>query len=317
MQVLNAGWAVLVVASVACGTGSTTSGGALDGSSGSSGSSGGAGDGGGGDGGACAELHVGGMNDDGIGGSRQSQVAAQAVADIASASAAQISALTASCKALAVALGASTDDQTSADAPALARDKARGWCGVAIKAIGTTKAMAGGTLAFSLVPPVCKFSVDTKGACQARCSASGTCDVAANPFTCIGGNLSGGFCAGGKLGGGCSVDAKCDADCDVSVAAAAQCTSGPASAAVNGATDAAAAAKLKTAIEANLPDLVGLQAHFEAESRNNGALTAIAESVSDLKVACIPPVVTAAVNAADDVTTGASASADVVAALKQ
>ena len=265
--------------------------------------------------GTCTEFQAGGMIGPGIGRTALSEVAAQSIADIAGASAAQLVQLTAACKQLAVALGASSADQTAADADAVPRKKAKAWCSLSVYAISTTKATAGGTLTVNVVPPSCKLAVAAKASCQGRCSAS-PCDSAANPFRCTGGTLSGGFCGGGKLEGGCKVDAQCDGNCDVAVAAAAQCVPNPVTVTINGAASAGAATSLKSALETNLPTVLALKAHFETEIRIAAVVTGNADPVSDLKAPCVPPVTEAASNASQDIVAGASASSGVAASVQ-
>ena len=286
---------------------------APEGSSGAGGTSADAGDAS--KGGTCTEFVLGGQNEEGIGGSAKSRVTAQSIADFGGASARQISQLTAACKAMAVALGSTSADQTAAEALAEPRKKARAWCLLATRAFSLTKAMANGTTKTSVGPASCRLSAAIKAACQARCSGASSCDLKATPFVCTGGQFDGDFCIGGKLEGGCNADAKCDSDCDVSVAAFAQCVSLPVSVTTTFAADPAAAANLKTTVEANLPMLLGVKAHFELEGKQVAVASAVAERISDLKPACIPVVVSAGADALEDVTTGAGASNDFLGAV--
>ena len=215
---------------------------------------------------------------------------------------------------MAIALGAATTNQSAADAQGKALEKAKAWCRLSVASIGTARATAGGTLTVDVVPPSCKLEVATKATCQGRCAESAPCDVAANPMACTGGVLSGGFCVGGKLEGGCKVDARCDANCDASVAAFAQCPAPPVTITIVGAANAASAASLESALEAHLPTVLGLKAHFETEAALASIVTGNADTVSDLRPVCIPPVIAAAINASEEMTAGLSASSEVVSA---
>jgi hypothetical protein len=318
---LTVGIAALSLAA-GCGGGSTlgTSDGGASGSSGSSGTSDGGSSGSSGtsgsSGGQCTEFHIGGQNDPGIGGAATSQVAAQAVADYAGVAQTQVLGVTAACKSLAVALGASTANQTSADAGPTARDRASAWCTLATMGISTAKGKAGGSLTLQFTPSACRLDVAKKLACQARCAGTAMCDGVTNPVVCTGGTLAGGFCTGGKLEGGCMVDAKCDGNCDVSVVAAADCPLSTVTVNVMGAADPSTAATLKSTIEANLPLLSALSAHFKVEADVAPVVTGNADAVADIKVACIPPVLSAAVGAVSDVEAGASASSSVLSAVQ-
>ena len=312
---LTVGVAALSLAA-GCGGGSTlgTSDGGTSGSSGTSdsGTSGTSGS----SGGTCTELHIGGQNDPGIGGAATSQVAAQAIADYAAVTQTQIIGVTTACKNLAVPLGASTADQTKADSDPASRNRATAWCSLATATINTAKAKAGGTIALAVTPSTCKLSVAQKLACQARCAGMAMCDGAANPVVCTGGALSGGFCTGGKLEGGCKVDAKCDANCDVSVVAKADCPLGMVTLTVNGAAEPSTAATLKSTLEASLPLVFALSAHFKAEAEVASGVSGNADALVDLKAACIPPVVAAAQAAVSDVAAGASASSSVISTVQ-
>jgi hypothetical protein len=291
----------------ACTGGGSSSGYIEAGVEGSSdGSSGGTG----GDGGACPAFHPGGTNDPSIGGSATSQVAAQAAADLSGAADVQTSDVTAACKGIATTLGASASDQSAADANSDPLRKEQAWCALAVSAIGTAKATLAATISVTASTSPCRESVATKGACQGRCSG-GTCDTAANPMTCTGGSLSGGYCVGGKLEGGCHVDAKCDSSCDTSVAAAADCAAPTVTIAVSGASDPAAAAKLKTALEAGLPAIFANKNKCELEGTVSSTFSVNVSAASDLDVPCIPVVIRTAGHAIDAVTICAKATADV------
>ena len=313
------GSVLCVAATVACSGGSTLGGDAGPfGSSGLDGSLEGGESGEGGDGGGdvCTSFHVGGQDDSDIGGSAQSQVIAQSIADLGGATATQVTALNASCKKLAIALSAPAAQQMQAEAIADPTDKMKAWCDLAASSVTMTASAAGGSINLVVAVSSYKLSVATKGACQARCSASGKCDLSANPLVCSGGTLANGYCSGGKLEGGCMVDAKCDGSCDVTVAAGAVCDPPTVAANVTGASNAATAATLKAAIEANLPAIFALRNHFEAETNETSVVGGISVGITDLRPSCIPLVVTAAEAAASDVSAGATATAKVIATVQ-
>lgn len=251
---------------------------------------------------ACTEFVVGGPIDDAIGGSFTSKVVVQATSDFAVASANQVSELTTACRDLSIALGASANDQAAAEAQTNPRAKMDAWCKLAVKSVGTSKAIAGGTMTVQFEPPVCALSVQEKATCQGRCVGGGPCDTNANPMTCTGGDLSNGACEGGKLEGGCQVDAKCDGACDATVAAKASCPTPAVSVAFTGAADGTEAAKLEAALEAGMPAVLRIRQHCEHESEVAASFSGIASSVTDIKAACIPPVVAAVARSVQDAT---------------
>ncbi|MDF2695360.1 MAG: Tryptophan synthase alpha chain [Labilithrix sp.] len=261
----------------------------------------------------CTEFHVGGTNDPGIAGSAPGQVAAQAAADIAAAAAKQISGITQSCKTIAIALDAPSSQRSTAEAQTEATTKATAWCDVAAAAVLAAKTVLTANVRLTFTPPKCRLSVDLKGACQERC-AGAPCDVATNPMTCVGGELSSGFCEGDKLEGGCTVDPKCNANCDVSVIAAAECPTPDLTAEVIS-PDEVKAAAFSSLIETELPAVLALRAQFEAEASLFGTFAGNLPAITDIKPACIPLLTTAAANAMAEVRAGFEASNDVVTTL--
>jgi hypothetical protein len=298
-------WPLFVVAFVAC----TGGGGAIGGNGGSSGASSSGGSSSGGSSGGsssgapatCTEFVFGQPLDPAIGGAVESRVTVQSVLDYSSAAVKQVSDLTVACKDLAVTLGASVADQSAADANTEPREKLDAWCKLAVVAIGTTKASAGGTLTVTSQPPVCRLPVSIKAECQGRCAGTGPCDVDANPMVCTGGELANGFCEGGKLEGGCKVEAKCDASCDATVAAKASCPQPTVSVAAQGASDEAAAATLEAALESELPAILALREQCKVEADVAAALAGNVSAVTDIKAACIPAVVRSVTGAVQDV----------------
>jgi len=184
----------------------------------------------------CTEVKVGATIDASIGGSAQSQVAVQAVADVAGIASAAVDDLTTACRGIAQDLDAAKADQDLAESKADRRSRMDAWCGLAVKAIGTAKASAGGTLALSATPPKCEASVSANASCQAKCSVDGKCDARLHPPMCTGGSLQvackgeckakagatlhcEGSCAVGCKGsctaaGGIQCEGKCEGTCE-------------------------------------------------------------------------------------------------------
>jgi hypothetical protein len=169
----------------------------------------------------CNEFKVGATITADIGGSAESQVAVQAVADFAGIASAALDDITAGCRAMAQDLDAAKAEQDAAEANADKRARMDAWCKLAVKAIATVKASAGGTLEVKFVPPVCEASISAKANCQAKCSGSASCDVKANPPTCEGGKLEvacKGECTG-KAGASVQCEGSCTGNCEGSCTA--------------------------------------------------------------------------------------------------
>lgn len=266
------------------------------------------------DGGACTELHLGGTNDPAIGGGATSQVVAQATSDLAGASPAHLADLTAACKAVATALGADATDQQTADAKTDPREKVDAWCKIATRVIQTAKGKAGGNLSVQVPRAACRTALAVKAECQGRCAGT-PCDVSANPMVCTGGLLTADFCEGGKLEGGCQVDARCDGACDMTVNVKADCPKPSVTVSSSGASDPATAATLKAALEGSLPTIVALKNHCRLEADIASSFTGTLSAATDLKAACIPPLVAAAQRSVQDVIVCANASTSVLTTL--
>lgn len=369
----------------------------------------------------CNEFKVGATINADIGGSAQSQVAAQAVADFAGIASASIDDITTACRSMAQDLDAPKDGQDKAAAAGDRRAVMKAWCDLAVSAIGTVKAQAGGTLKVVFVPPVCEASISAKANCQAKCSVDGKCDIKANPPKCTGGKLQisckggctgsagasvscqgscdancegsctaeggvdcqgkcdgtcsaggstggsgiqadgtckgvckgtcsvtppnvkcsgscngqcsgkcqasanasvqcdgtcdGDFeplkCEGGKLEGGCQVDAKCNGNCDASVSAKAECHPPTISVEFSGAADVTAAGKLKATFEANLGLILAFKARLQGMVDIAGNFSGNISAVTDIKAACIPPLVKAVGDAVGDVQASFQASGSI------
>jgi hypothetical protein len=160
----------------------------------------------------CNEFKVGATIDAKIGGSAQSQVAVQAVADFAAIASAAVDDITAGCRSMAQDLDAPKAEQDKAEGNADKREKMKAWCSLAVQAIGTFKAQAGGKLTVKFDPPKCEASVSAKANCQAKCDVNGKCDIKANPPKCTGGKLQ------------VSCKGECTAEAGASVACEGECT---------------------------------------------------------------------------------------------
>jgi hypothetical protein len=120
----------------------------------------------------------------GAGGSIQSQVGAQAVADLAASSKASTEELNAACRSIAQALDAprAAGETIETDPMRFTKQGTLRWCDLATAAI---KAELGRSkMKLTVRQPTCAVSVATKAACQARCLGSERCDGKANPPTC-------------------------------------------------------------------------------------------------------------------------------------
>ena len=135
----------------------------------------------------CNEFKVGATINADIGGSAQSQVAAQAVADFAGIASASVDDLTTACRGIAQDFDAAKAYQDAAEAKTDKRDRLNAWCTLALKAFADIKAKASASIQIDVTPPVCEASISAKANCQAKCSGSAQCDLKANPPTCSGG----------------------------------------------------------------------------------------------------------------------------------
>ena len=189
--------------------------------------------------------------------------------------------------------------------------------GSGVQADGSCKGQCQGTCKAEATAPAVKCQGSCKGSCSAKCEAKagasvkcdGKCDGEFEPLKC----------EGGKLEGGCKVEAKCDANCDASVSAKAECTP-PRVAFTLQATGAAegqiaAFTRLKATLEANLPLVFAFKARLETMAELAVNFTGNIKAVTDIKVACIPPLVLALTTAVDDVTASVSASASVAGSI--
>ncbi len=162
----------------------------------------------------CNEFKVGAQVDVNIGGTAASQVAVQALADVAGIASAAIDNLTTACRGIATDLGAAQADQDAANASGDKNKIMNAWCGLAVKSING--ALAGGAkVTIDFQAPVCQASVSAKLDCQAKCSGTAKCDFKANPPMCTGGSLEvdcKGSCTA-NAGATLNCEGSCDAEC--------------------------------------------------------------------------------------------------------
>jgi hypothetical protein len=133
------------------------------------------------------------------------------VADFAAIASASVDDLTAACRTIAEDLDADKAERDAAEQTPDKRARMEAYCNLAVSAIGTFKAQAGGTLTVNFQPPVCEASISAKADCQASCSGSASCDIQANPPTCEGGKLEV-SCKGGCTAMG-SASVSCEGSC--------------------------------------------------------------------------------------------------------
>lgn len=187
------------------------------------------------------------------------------------------------------------------------KGQAQGGTGTGIQADGTCDGTCEGTC--EVVAPGAKCEGSCKGECAGSCTGSAEASVKCD------GECTGDFeplkCEGGKLEGGCKVEAKCDANCDASVSAKAECTPPSVVVAFEGAADIQAAGKLQATLEANLGVVLAFKSRLEGMIAVTANFSANVSAVTDIKAACIPPVVAAVGSALADVQASAKATASI------
>lgn len=155
------------------------------------------------------------------------------------------------------------------------------------------------------------------GTCDGRCS--GSCQALAGGRVQCAGKCNGDFdpidCRGGQLEGLCKVEAKCDAACDMRTAVKASCPAPVLVVTTSGSANPSAAALLKSTLETVMPKVIAIKARTEVEVQLAGSFVGIVSGVTDIKAACIPPVVKAAAQSVEDLTTAAQSSASVVGSI--
>jgi hypothetical protein len=131
----------------------------------------------------------------------QFAVFAQAVGDLSTVAEGAVADVTAACQGIATDMGDTTSPGGKEGA-----DLMNFWCAEAKAQISA--ALTGGvTLSIAFEPPQCSASLSVNADCQAHCSANGSCDVKANPPTCMGGTLE------VSCMGSCSAMAGASIDC--------------------------------------------------------------------------------------------------------
>jgi hypothetical protein len=168
----------------------------------------------------CPEFKPGATIQTSIGGSAQSQVAVQAVADFAGIASAAIDDLTTACRSISQDLDADKTKQEDAEAITDKQARMKAWCDLAVASITTAKGKIGGNLTIVAKTPQCQASVSAKASCQAKCSGTAKCDVKLHPPKCSGRlEVS---CKGdctAKAGAKLSCEGKCEGNCEGSCVA--------------------------------------------------------------------------------------------------
>jgi hypothetical protein len=192
----------------------------------------------------------------------------------------------------------------------LCKGVAEGGSGAGIQPDGTCAGTCVGTC--HVTAPGAQCSGTCTGTCDAACTGpagdavtcDGACSGPADPISCT----------GGKVTGGCSADPTCDRSCDALGAATAQCTPARVTIVAGASTDEVLAFRLKNALEGRLPALLEFNARL-----GNGAVedldsSGLANSLRDIKPACVIQVAAATAAAREDVSATLSSAASVAAA---
>lgn len=158
----------------------------------------------------CTEFKVGATISADIGGSAESQVAVQAVADFSGIASAALDDITGACRSMAQDLDASKAEQDKAEANTDKQAKLKAWCSLAVASLKGAVSAAG-TLKVVAAAPKCEASVSAKANCQAKCSGSAQCDIKANPPQCTGGSLE--VACKGECTAKANVALKCEGKC--------------------------------------------------------------------------------------------------------
>lgn len=176
----------------------------------------------------CTEFVAGGTISAEIGGSAQSQVIVQAVADFAGIANASITDLASSCRSIAEDLDVDAAKRSAVETAAQAASpddaqkiRMERYCQLAIEAITSVKAAAGVKVTLSAQPPKCELSASAKATCQAKCDVSGKCDAQAS-LKCEGGRLEvscDAACEPEVAGGSVGCEGSCAGSCEGSCAA--------------------------------------------------------------------------------------------------
>jgi hypothetical protein len=202
--------------------------------------------------------------------------------------------------------------QCSGKCEGTCKGAAQGGTGTGIKADGTCDGTCEGKCAVTAPGVTCS------GSCTGECG--GSCTGTAEASVKCDGECKADFepisCTGGKLEGGCSVEAKCEGNCDASVSAKAECTPPSVTVAFTGAADVQAAGKLQAVFEANLGVILAFQARLEGMAKLTATITGNADVIVDVKAACIPAMLAAAVDAVADVKAAGDATISIAGTTK-
>ena len=182
--------------------------------------------------------------------------------------------------------------------------QAQGGTGTGIKADGTCDGTCEGKCEVTAPGVTCS------GTCEGECG--GSCTGTAEASVKCDGECKADFeplkCSGGELSGGCKAEAKCEGNCDASVKAKAECRPPELTIAFSGAANVEAAGKLQATFEANLGVILAFKARLEGMGKIAGSFSGNISAVTDIKAACIPPLVAAVGNALQDVEASVSAT---------
>ena len=143
-------------------------------------------------------------------GDKRAGAFAQAAADMAAATAAQVVQLTNACSNIAIDLGAPKAEQDQAASQSGA-DAMKLWCQLAAKHIGMTKGAASVRVDFTA--PVCETLFVSKASCVNKCDPQAKCNETANPPKCEGGRHEI-ACKGGCRADSGSAGVACDGACE-------------------------------------------------------------------------------------------------------
>lgn len=137
-------------------------------------------------------------------------LALQAIGDFSAAATAITTDLGVACRGIAVDLGADPNAVTATDP----NEVTKGWCDLAVTAIGQIKAQA--QLSIKVQPAKCTVDVSVQGSCEGKCQVDASCDPGSVEARCTGGEISGKCSAActGKCEGSASVAVNCNAACE-------------------------------------------------------------------------------------------------------
>lgn len=144
---------------------------------------------------------------------------AQASSDLAATATAALHDVQTACRNIAVELGATEADIANAESQP-ERERTTALCRLAVTQINT-RVTARAQVKVEFQPPVCELSVQAQARCEGQCSASGKCDVKANPPVCRGGRLEivcKGECTA-KAGATLHCEGSCTGNCEGSCVA--------------------------------------------------------------------------------------------------